>query len=135
MQLDMTLFPGSGANSFTFMTDFTSPWLIDVMKALNETYIKVKVVEDRCGYGCSDHASWFRQGYPTAMPFESTMRGMNQNIHSSKDVIGPTSDFQHSLNFSKLALAMALELGNTTQKQPFLIFSNFLEIELVPRSQ
>lgn len=119
MQLDMTLFPGSGPNTITLMQDFTSPWLNDTLKALNETYIKARVIEDRCGYGCSDHASWFRQGFPTAMPAEATMRAMNSNIHSAKDVIDGRSDFNHSLNFAKLALALALELGNGSQKQPF----------------
>lgn len=119
IQLDMTLFPGSGSGTMAFMQDFTSPWLNDVMKALNETYIKARVIEDRCGYGCSDHASWHRRGFPTAMPSESTMREMNKNIHSPKDLIDGRSDFNHSLNYAKLALAVALELGNSNQKQPF----------------
>lgn len=119
LQLDMTLFPGSGRNVFTFMTDFTSPWLTEYMKALNQAYLGLPVKDDRCGYGCSDHASWFRRGFPTVMPFESTFDASNHNIHSVRDVIDSRSDFEHSVQFSRLALAMALELGNSTQTQPY----------------
>lgn len=119
LQLDMTLFPGSGELVIGSMTDFTSAWLRDYFKAMNDTYIHATVVDDRCGYGCSDHASWHRQGYPTLMPFESTFRGSNKNIHSPKDVISPESNFKHSAAYTKIALVLALDLGNSAARQPF----------------
>lgn len=118
LQLDMTLFPGSGELVIGSMTDFTSSWLRDYFKAMNDTYIHAKVVDDRCGYGCSDHASWYRQGYPTLMPFESTFRGSNKNIHSPRDVISPESNFKHSAAYTKIALVLALDLGNSSARQP-----------------
>lgn len=119
MQLDMTLFAGSGEFVIGNMTDFTSAWLRDYFKAVNTTYLHAKIVDDKCGYGCSDHASWHRQGYPALMPFEATMRNMNQNIHTSKDVISSTSNFQHSTVFAKLAVVFAMDLANSDQKQPY----------------
>lgn len=119
LQLDMTLFPGSGEFVIGSMTDFTSAWLREYLRALNDTYLHAKVVDDKCGYGCSDHASWNRQGYPTLMPFEATFRGSNRNIHSAKDVISPESNFKHSMLYTKIALVMAMDLGNSTARQPY----------------
>ncbi len=119
LQLDMTLFPGSGEFVIGSMTDFTSSWLREYLKAMNTTYIHAKVIEDKCGYGCSDHASWHRQGYPTLMPFEAGMKQSNQNIHTVKDVISPQSNFAHSANYTKIALVFAMDLANSESRQPF----------------
>lgn len=119
LQLDMSLFPGAGSGVIGSMTDFTSPWLRDYLKAINETYIHAKIVDDKCGYGCSDHASWHRQGYPALMPFESSFNKMNRDIHTIRDVISSQSDFEHSALFTKIALVMALDLGNSELKQPY----------------
>lgn len=114
LQLDMTLFPGDGEFTLGTMTDFTSVWMRSLLVELNRLYIKANVIESACGYGCSDHASWYRQGYPTLMPFEATMKKMNGNIHTEKDVIDGMSNFRHSAMFTKIALAIAIELGNST---------------------
>lgn len=119
LQLDMTLFPGSGELVIGSMTDFTSAWLRDYLKAMNETYIHARIVEDQCGYGCSDHASWYRQGYPTVMPFEAKMDDMNSNIHSANDVVGSDSNFNHSLAYTKIALVFAMDLANSSIRQPY----------------
>ena len=117
LQLDMTMFPGAGEFVVGSMTDFTSAWLRSYLMGINEAYLNVRVVESECGYGCSDHASWFRQGYSTLMPFESDMDSMNRKIHTENDVIGPDSNFRHSLVYSKIALVIAMDLGNSTQRQ------------------
>lgn len=118
MQLDMTLFPGSGRNRIGLINDFTSPWLNDIVIGLNTAYVKAEILDDKCGYGCSDHASWNRQGFPATIPFESVSDTMNPNIHTTKDLIDNKSDFEHSLQFSKLALAFLLEMGNSNLQQP-----------------
>lgn len=119
LQLDMTLFPGSGELVIGNMTDFTSAWLREYFKSINGLYLNARIVDDKCGYGCSDHASWHRQGYPTLMPFESTFRGSNQNIHSSRDVISPELNFRHSAVYTKIAIVMGMDLANSTLRQPF----------------
>ncbi len=119
LQLDMTLFPGTGEMTITNITDFTHPWLQEFMKQVNQTYIGLKILDDKCGYGCSDHASWHRQGFPAVIPFESMSNQMNPNIHTPKDIITPELSFKHSAAIAKLALAFALELaGSNLRPQP-----------------
>lgn len=118
LQLDMTLHPGSGELTLASITDFTSPWLREMLVQINNHYIGARIIEDRCGYACSDHASWYRQGYSTLLPFEAATRSMNRKIHTTQDVINENSSFEHSLAFSKIALAFAMELGNSQLKSP-----------------
>lgn len=119
LQLDMTSYPGAGEFVIGNMTDFTSKWLHEYLRAVNETYLHARIVDDQCGYGCSDHASWFRQGYPTLMPFEATMRADNPNIHTAKDLINDKTNFAHSAMYSKLAVVFAMDLANSTARQPY----------------
>lgn len=118
LQLDMTAYPGSGEMTISNVTDFTSPWLHDLIKQLNQIYVGLKIVDDKCGYACSDHASWYRQGFSTAVPFESTTRTMNPNIHTREDVISPKLSFKHSAAITQLSLSFALELANSERRAP-----------------
>lgn len=120
LQLDMTLHPGDGPLKISSMTDFTSSWLRDLLVELNQLYIGVTIGSDQCGYGCSDHASWYRQGYSTLMPFEASMNSMNRNIHTANDVINSASNFTHAAAFSKIAVAFGLELANSDRREPAL---------------
>ncbi len=120
LQLDMTLFPGDGELEIGSMTDFTSSWMREVLGEINKNYLGAKIIDDKCGYGCSDHASWYRQGFPTLMPFESTMRKMNRNIHTANDIVTPLMSWKHSLMYTKIAIALAMELGNNPAlRQPY----------------
>lgn len=117
LQLDMTMFPGDGVFRITSINDFTSAWLRDYLKAINTTYLNVEILDDKCGYGCSDHASWFRNGFPTLMPTEAKFKSMFNYIHTDKDVISSVMNFEHALVFSKIALVMAMDLGNSNQRE------------------
>ncbi|MBC7398053.1 MAG: M20/M25/M40 family metallo-hydrolase [Bdellovibrionales bacterium] len=108
-QFDMTGFDGSG-DQVVFMSDFTNPELTKYSQKLMDTYVKSRWSMDACGYACSDHASWNRAGYPAIMPFEATLNDDNKNIHTKNDII-TLLDFTHSLHFTKLALAFAVELS------------------------
>lgn len=77
---------------------------------------------DRCGYACSDHASWHNAGYPAAMPFESLFEDYNPNIHTQFDTLensDPTAS--HASNFAKLAIAYLIEssMDSTTGVTPY----------------
>jgi leucyl aminopeptidase len=113
LQLDMTSFPGSGEFVIGNVTDYTTQWLRDFLVQTNQNYLNVKIVEDKCGYACSDHASWYRQGYATLLPFEATTNTMNRKIHTDKDLPDSSISFRHSLVFAKIALVYAMELGNS----------------------
>lgn len=111
LQLDMTLFPGNGANTIASMSDFTTPWLRDYMNQVNKTYLNITVLDDKCGYGCSDHASWHRQGFATVFPTEATFNSVFQQIHTDKDVVSSVMSFDHALIFSKIALVFMMDLS------------------------
>lgn len=118
LQLDMTAYAGEGELVIGNITDFTSTWLHDFFREANRLYIGARLVDDKCGYGCSDHASWYRQGYATLLPFESTSDTMNPKIHTIYDTVENRLNFKHARAFSQLALVFAMELGNSTMRQP-----------------
>jgi len=113
IQFDMSNFAGSGAGIF-LLSDNVDPVLSAFTKRLIETYAGVPASETECGYGCSDHASWTKKGYPAAMAFESSFDGMNHEIHTERDTLATAGgDASHSVPFAKLAVAFALELAKT----------------------
>jgi leucyl aminopeptidase len=109
IQFDMTNFAGSGEPIFV-LTDNVNPSLTAHLKALIDAYAGVPAAETRCGYGCSDHASWTRSGFPASAAFESAFDTMNRNIHTDRDTIGNAGgNASHSVAFAKLAVAFAVE--------------------------
>ena len=120
LQLDMTAFPGDGVQVVGLMEDFTSSWLNSYLESLNSVYVGATIRRSKCGYGCSDHASWHRNGFPAVMPHESTMNSSNGNIHTARDTIDHANlNFEHAKVFAQLGLAMALDLGNSENRQPY----------------
>lgn len=92
-------------------TDYTDKGLNSFVAQLIETYIHVPVDYSRCGYGCSDHASWTGEGIPSAFPCESSFQEHNPHIHTASDTMALLS-LEHMTNFSKLAVAFAIELAS-----------------------
>ena len=112
VQLDMTNHKGTDDLDIVFMTDFTNDAQTKFMGKLIDEYVKVPWGYSKCGYGCSDHASWHSAGFPAAMPFESTMGDINRHIHTSRDTISQSNnDAQHAEKFAKLAVAFLVEMG------------------------
>ncbi|KAJ2121699.1 hypothetical protein IW147_004016 [Coemansia sp. RSA 720] len=93
------------------VADRTDPETRDLVKKLARAYTRLETREFECGYGCSDHASWNQAGFRSAMAFESDQLEANTHIHSPEDTVA-TLDFTHMLEFSKLAVAFAYEVGN-----------------------
>ena len=92
-------------------TDYTDKALSNYVAKLIDTYVHVPVDYSRCGYGCSDHASWHEEGIPAAFPCESNFDEHNPYIHSSSDTMDLLS-LEHMTNFTKLAIAFAIELAS-----------------------
>jgi leucyl aminopeptidase len=110
VQLDMTNFKGAEKDIY-LMTDFTNAAQNNFIGALIDTYVKVPWGLDKCGYGCSDHASWHKEGYPASMPFESSFSGMNHAIHTPNDTLKLSGDnASHAMKFAKMSLAFAVEM-------------------------
>lgn len=112
LQLDMTNFKGTEALDIVLMTDFTNEEQNAFIGSLIDTYLPdVTWGYDRCGYACSDHASWHNEGYPASMPFESRMKESNRDIHTSRDTIEKSrGNATHASKFARMALAFVLEL-------------------------
>jgi len=113
-QFDMTAWVKRGTREEVgIIIDFTDKNLTAFNKALVDLYLDIPYVETKCGYACSDHASWSKAGYPSSFTIESTFANSNQNIHSTNDRIDVSDEFSftHMLEFSKLAVAFAVELG------------------------
>ncbi|KAJ7638664.1 peptidase [Roridomyces roridus] len=117
-QFDMTAWVKRGTREEVgIITDFVDPDLTEFNKKLVDTYLDIPWVETQCGYACSDHASWRKAGYPSSFTIESTFGNSNKNIHSSNDRIDISDEFSfsHMLEFSKLAVAFAVELGSISK--------------------
>ncbi|KAJ2746868.1 hypothetical protein GGI20_001021 [Coemansia sp. BCRC 34301] len=109
LHFDMTGF-WRGEPVIGLVSDHTDPESRALVKSLAEAYTGLKTKEFACGYGCSDHASWNSAGFRSAMAFESAELEGNTFIHSPRDTV-ETLDFDHMLEFSKLAIAFAYEVG------------------------
>lgn len=111
LQLDMTNFKGSEWD-IVLMSDFTNASQNAFLGSLLDKYFpQISWGYDKCGYGCSDHASWHNRGFPASMPFESKMRDNNPNIHTSRDTLERMSqDASHAKKFAQLALAFIAEI-------------------------
>ncbi|WP_133405270.1 M20/M25/M40 family metallo-hydrolase [Parashewanella tropica] len=112
MQLDMTNYKGSDKD-IIFEMDHTNSDFTHFLQTLIDTYQpNITYGTDKCGYACSDHASWDSIGVPAAMPFEAYMHDMNPNIHSKNDTLensDPTGT--DALHFCQLALSYVIEMG------------------------
>lgn len=111
LQLDMTNYNGSPEDIF-LITDHTNASQNAFLASLVKTYTDYRLGETKCGYACSDHASWTKNGYPASFPFESSFNQDNPYIHSAKDTISQSGGHsRHALKFAKLAIAYLVELG------------------------
>ncbi|KAI0079660.1 peptidase [Panus rudis PR-1116 ss-1] len=117
-QFDMTAWVKKGTREEVgIITDYVNSELTEFNKQLVEQYLEIPYVETECGYACSDHASWGKAGYPSIFTIESTFENSNKFIHSTRDTydISDEFSFSHMLQFSKLAVAFAIELAGWTK--------------------
>jgi leucyl aminopeptidase len=113
LQLDMTNYKGSGKDIY-LIGDYTDAAQNEFLARLIAAYLPgLTVGRDKCGYACSDHASWTAQGYANSHPFESAMAGANPRIHGKADTYANSGEqAAHALKFARLAAAFAVELGS-----------------------
>lgn len=112
LQLDMVNYKGSDKDMY-LIGDYTDAGQNDYLVRLAATYLpQVKVGFTRCGYACSDHASWHALGYPVSAPFEAELGRANPAIHGARDTwAGSGAQSAHALKFAQLAAAYAIELA------------------------
>jgi leucyl aminopeptidase len=111
LQLDMTNYQGSDRDIW-IITDYTNHAQNLFLTRLIEAYVGATWGTDKCGYACSDHASWHRTGVPASMPFESRSKEMNRSIHTGKDTLERSdNNADHAIKFARLGAAYAIELA------------------------
>jgi len=121
LQFDMTGYSaGSSTPTIGVVTDFTHTGLTAFVRALIDEYITERSpnrwwTNTACGYACSDHASWFRSGYPDAFVFESTFGNSNPYIHTPNDQLNRLNA-AHMRLFAELGVAFAVELSFSEDK-------------------
>lgn len=114
MQLDMISYSAETDFYFTFVRDFTSDALTTYTKNLATHYLQIpenKISDTRCGYGCSDHASWHKKSYNAVTPFEAAMGDMNHRLHTSDDTMRH-ADIDHAFRFAQLGMAFIAETAD-----------------------
>ena len=121
IQFDMTNYAGTGADVW-IMTDNGNASTIQFLRDLFDEYlapIGLIRADTRCGYGCSDHASWTRAGFPAAMYAETSFAQTNPNLHTVNDTLAASGGTaNHSVAFAKLGIAFAYEAGKTGNAPP-----------------
>ena len=111
LQLDMTGFRQDERDKTMWVfQDYTDSQLSQFVAKLIQVYLKVPVGYSHCGYGCSDHVSWYEAGVPVAFPCETSFEQHNPYIHTEFDTPDLLS-LEHMTNFTKLSLAFVLELA------------------------
>jgi leucyl aminopeptidase len=114
IQYDMSNFKGSAEEIF-LLTDHVDAGLSAFVGKLIDAYVGVKHSTTECGYACSDHASWDAKGFPAAMAFEASFDDMNHALHTGRDTLATSGgDASHSVPFTKLAVAFAVELAKSS---------------------
>ncbi|CDZ75961.1 Bacterial leucyl aminopeptidase precursor [Legionella massiliensis] len=113
VQFDMTGFRHQDDDPTMWLfLDNTEPGLTAFTAQLIEEYIKVPVAYSSCGYSCSDHASWSEAGFSVVFPCETSFEDHNPFMHTSSDTMNLLNT-EHMVNFTKLALAFAIELAGS----------------------
>lgn len=111
MQLDMVLHQ-SKDGALYFVTDFTNPVLTKLTMRIARDTLGLKVATTKCGYECSDHASWTTFNYPSVFPFEAAFGEASPNAHSVKDTLeNEPRGIEHAVKFGKLGVAFLMEIA------------------------
>jgi leucyl aminopeptidase len=110
LHFDMTGYAYKNDPTIWLIEDNVNKELTMYLESLIKTYVKKPINRTRCGYACSDHASWDKAGVKAAFPFEAKFGQDNPYIHSSNDKINVLS-LDHMTDFAKLGIGFAVELA------------------------
>ena len=112
LNFDLTNFRGSEDLDLVMISDYTNSQQNEFLEELIQIYLpEIKWKYDKCGYECSDHASWHNVGFPVSMLTEARFSEINPHIHKATDTFeesGGTAE--HSVDFVKLALVFTTEI-------------------------
>ncbi|KAM0791524.1 hypothetical protein ACM66B_005974 [Microbotryomycetes sp. NB124-2] len=119
LQQDMTGYVKQGTKpTIGIIRDFVNPDLTDFVALVVDEFAQIERVDTKCGYACSDHASWSKVGAPSAFAIESSFEDSNKQIHSSGDTISNVGfSFEHVQQFVRISVALAVCLGGGERLQ------------------
>ncbi|EEQ30640.1 Leucine aminopeptidase 1 [Microsporum canis] len=108
---DLTGFTNNGKpEQLGLIADNTNQQLNEFCKMIVKQYASIPIVEAKCGYACSDHASAHRNGFPASFVAETSYRNTNPYLHTDGDVIA-NLNFNHMLEHAKVVLGFMGELA------------------------
>ncbi|KXN64602.1 Zn-dependent exopeptidase, partial [Conidiobolus coronatus NRRL 28638] len=107
LQLDMAGYATKESRLIRIVRDYTDPGLNKFIELIIKTYTSSSIGDDKCGYACSDHASFTEVGYRSAYIFESEFSPV---YHSANDTIDYV-DFDYLKEISKVATGFVVELS------------------------
>lgn len=115
IQFDMTNYKGSEHDVYIYTDEFCDVNLNNFLIQLMETYNRTGLHQftydkSRCGYGCSDHFSWYENEYAATLPGESTFSESNPYIHTEHDTYeNMGNNANHAAKFAKLGIEYVVE--------------------------
>ncbi|QRV76835.1 Peptidase family M28 protein [Ceratobasidium sp. AG-Ba] len=112
LQFDMVAYQPTSKPVLTVLTDTDASLQSFSQKVISSYVSEASLYTNKCGYACSDHFSWYNQGYPSVSIDESGPSDtyLNPYYHSSSDTIDKLN-FDKASKFVKLALAWIVELA------------------------
>lgn len=117
VQFDMVGYPKNTVTPIGLTQDYVDSTLTAYVGKLINAYSVVPWEDSTCGYACSDHASFQREGYPSSFPFETKFGPHNPAIHTANDVISGMS-IERCNEFVKFGVGYIVELGLLMPNQP-----------------
>ncbi|KAI9292584.1 Zn-dependent exopeptidase, partial [Neoconidiobolus thromboides FSU 785] len=106
LQLDMTGY--NEKNKVRVINDYTNVELTQYLKLIIQNYSTYPWFDDKCGYACSDHASFNRTNYPSCRAAEDVK---NFRLHTENDTT-QFLNYNHMAEFVKISLGFIFELAN-----------------------
>lgn len=110
LQFDLTGYTYNNQPTMWLMDDFVDKDLRDYLGQLITTYLHQPIKHTWCGYGCSDHAIWYLNGYATGMVAEAAFEQSNPYMHSINDTVDKLS-YAHMTDYLKLGAAFSVEMA------------------------
>lgn len=107
MNLDVVGYHVNGTDDISIYTDYASEEVVNFLRAVATAYVDYGWRDNYCGYACSDHASWDRNGFPAAMVGEVYD---SPYMHTVRDTLENMS-LEQVHEFIKLGIGYVIELG------------------------
>jgi len=109
-QLDMTMYGKNETQPLGIVTDYVNPPLTQFLRLVTAAYTVFPFIDTKCGYGCSDHASWTKYGFRSAFIFEATFAQKNPYIHTANDLLSYLN-LRRGFQIGQIAIGFLVEIA------------------------